>query len=130
MELEAEAPNPTPAELEILQVLWKRGPSTVRDVHEALRKERDTGYTTTLKLLQIMAEKGLVTRDEAGRAHLYTARLSQEQSRRRMVNDLVDRAFGGAAQQLVMHALASRKASAQELAEIRKLLDSMEEQNR
>jgi predicted transcriptional regulator len=127
---ERELPAPTPAELKILQVLWKRGPSTVRDVHDGLPDGRDTGYTTTLKILQILTEKGLVTRDEAARAHLYTARLSQEQSQRRMVNDLVERAFGGAAQKLVMHALASRKASPQELAEIRKLLDNMEEHDR
>src|SRR5438046_291100 len=95
---EPELPNPTPAELDILNVLWKRGPSTVREVHEAFRDGRETGYTTTLKLLQIMAEKGLVSRDETSRAHLYAARLSQEQSQRRMVDDLVQRAFGGAAQ--------------------------------
>jgi predicted transcriptional regulator len=130
MEKERELPAPTPAELEILQVLWRRSPRTVREVHDGLPEGRETGYTTTLKLLQIMTEKGLVTRDEDARAHLYTARLSQEQSQRRMVNDLVERAFGGAAQKLVMHALASRKASPHELAEIRKLLDSMEEQDR
>lgn len=127
MDRDPELPNPTPAELDILNVLWERGTSTVREVHEAMRHGRDTAYTTTLKLLQIMAEKGLVTRDETSRAHLYTARLSQEQSQRRMVDDLVQRAFGGAAQKLVLQALASRKASPSDLAEIRRLLDSIEE---
>jgi predicted transcriptional regulator len=121
-----DLPVPTPAELKILQVLWKRGTSTVREVHEALPDGSETGYTTTLKLMQIMTEKGLVTRDESARAHLYTARLSQETSQKRMVDELVERAFGGAAQKLVLQALSSRKASQAELDEIRKLLDSME----
>ena len=119
-------PQPTPAELSILQVLWKQGPSTVRDVHEALQDDRATGYTTTLKLLQIMTEKGLVSRQEVGRAHVYRAKQSEEQAQRRMVGDLLHRVFDGAAQKLVMHALESRKASAEELAEIRRLLDELE----
>ena len=123
---EESTPQPTPAELSILRVLWKQGPSTVRDVHEALQDDRATGYTTTLKLLQIMTEKGLVTRQEVGRAHVYRARQSEEQAQRRIVGDLLDRVFDGAAQKLVMHALASRKASAEELAEIRRLLDEIE----
>jgi len=125
-----DLPAPTQAERKILQVLWKRGTSTVREVHEALPDDSETGYTTTLKLMQIMTEKGLVTRDESARAHIYTARLSQETSQRRMVDDLVERAFGGAAQKLVLQALSSRKASPAELAEIRKLLDSMEGHDR
>jgi BlaI family transcriptional regulator, penicillinase repressor len=117
---------PTPAELEILGVLWKRGPSTVRDVQEALDQERPTGYTTVLKLLQIMTEKGLVRRDETNRAHVYAASLPEDHTQRQLVRDLVDRAFGGSAMKLVMHALSSRKASAGEIAHIRRMLDDME----
>jgi BlaI family transcriptional regulator, penicillinase repressor len=115
--------RPTEAELEILRVLWERGPSTVRHVHESLAQQRDTGYTTTLKLMQIMAEKGLVTRDESARTHVYTARLSQETTQRQLVNDLVERAFGGSAAELVLRALSSHKTSAEELGEIRRLID-------
>ena len=119
-------PNPTPAELDILRVLWRRGPSMVRDVFDTLNNEKPTGYTTVLKLLQIMTEKGLVVREEAGRAHVYEARQSEEQAQRKMVGDLLDRVFGGAAQRLVMQALTERKASPQEIAEIRSLLDRLE----
>jgi predicted transcriptional regulator len=115
--------RPTEAELEILRVLWERGPSTVRQVHESLSGQRDTGYTTTLKLMQIMVDKGLVTRDESSRTHVYTARLSQETTQRQLVNDLVDRAFGGSAAELVLRALSSHRTSAEELAEIRRLID-------
>src|SRR5689334_19153581 len=87
-------PRPTDAELAILRVLWDRGPSTVRAVHEALTDARETGYTTSLKLMQIMAEKGLVTRDESSRTHIYSARLTQDQTQRQLIADLVDRAFG------------------------------------
>jgi predicted transcriptional regulator len=114
--------RPTEAELAILRVLWERGPSTVRQVHESLAA-RDTGYTTTLKLMQIMADKGLVTRDESTRTHVYAARLSQETTQRQLVNDLVDRAFGGSAAELVLRALSSHKTSDDELREIRKLID-------
>jgi predicted transcriptional regulator len=116
-------PRPTDAELAILRVLWARGPSSVRKVHEALAETRDTGYTTTLKLMQIMAEKRLVTRDESARTHVYTARLTRDETQRQLVSDLVDRAFGGSAAALVMQALSSRAASAEELAEIRRLID-------
>ena len=115
--------RPTEAELEILRVLWERGPSTVRQVHESLAATRDTGYTTTLKLMQIMADKGLVTRDESTRTHIYAARMSQETTQRQLVNDLVDRAFGGSAAELVLRALSSHKTSDDELREIRKLID-------
>jgi predicted transcriptional regulator len=115
--------RPTEAELEILRVLWERGPSTVRQVHESVAEQRDTGYTTTLKLMQIMADKGLVTRDESTRTHVYTARLSQETTQRQLVNDLVDRAFGGSAAELVLRALSSHRTSDDELREIRKLID-------
>jgi BlaI family penicillinase repressor len=115
--------RPTEAELEILRVLWERGPSTVRQVHEVLAAARDTGYTTTLKLMQIMADKALVTCDESTRTHVYTARVSQETTQRQLVNDLVDRAFGGSAAELVLRALSSHKTSDEELQEIRRLID-------
>jgi predicted transcriptional regulator len=121
-----ETPRPTEAELAILRVLWRRGPSTVKDVHEELARSFQAVYTTTLKQLQIMAEKGLVTRDESQRAHLYTARLPEEQTQSQLVGDLLDRAFEGSASRLVMRALSSRPASAAELAEIRELLDQLE----
>ena len=119
-------PRPTDAELAILRVLWRRGPSTVKDVHEELDRRAPTGYTTTLKQLQIMTEKGLVTRDDSQRAHLYAARLAEEQTQSQLVGDLLDRAFAGSASRLVQRALSSRPASAEELAEIRQLLDELE----
>ena len=118
--------RPTAAELEILQVLWSRGPSTVRDVHEQLNAEKPTGYTTVLKLMQIMAEKDLVRRDEKQKAHIYSARIAREQTQTQLVRDMVDKLFGGSASSLVMNALSSRKASPEELAEIRRTLDEME----
>jgi predicted transcriptional regulator len=123
----AKIPRPTDAELAILRVLWTRGASTVRQVHEVLSKERPTAYTTALKLLQIMTEKGLVRRDATDRTHIYQARLSQEQTQRQLVRDLVDRAFGGSPSKLVLQALATRRASADELHEIRQLLDRRED---
>lgn len=114
--------RPTDAELAILGVLWNRGPSTVRQVHEALAQARDTGYTTTLKLMQIMVEKGLVTRDESARTHVYAAAASEAETQQRLVSDLADRAFGGSAAQLVMRALATHEPSAAELGEIRRLI--------
>ena len=120
-------PRPTEAELEILRVLWERGPSTVRHVHEALVGTRETGYTTTLKLMQIMADKRLVSRDESSRTHVYTASMSEEHTQRQLLNDLVDRAFGGSAAALVLRALSSRSTSDEELLEIRKLIDEARE---
>jgi BlaI family transcriptional regulator, penicillinase repressor len=119
-------PRPTDAELAILRVLWERGASTVRQVHEALIRERPTAYTTALKMLQIMTEKGLVRRDESDRTHVYFPRLSEEQTQRQLVRDLLDRAFGGSASKLVMQALATKRASAEELIEIRRLIDGRE----
>jgi predicted transcriptional regulator len=116
-------PRPTDAELAILRVLWERGPSTVRQVHEVLGRERPTAYTTALKLLQIMIDKGLVRRDETDRTHVYQARWSEEQTQRQLVRDLLERAFGGSASKLVVQALAAKRASAEELGEIRKLID-------
>ena len=115
-------PRPTEAELEILRVLWEEGPSTVRRVNERLSAGRDIGYTTTLKLMQIMADKGLVTRNETDRTHVYTARLSQSRTQRQLVSDLVDRAFGGSAAALVLQALSTRPASPAELEEIQRLI--------
>jgi predicted transcriptional regulator len=120
-------PKPTDAELAILRVLWDRGASTVRQVHEALAETRDTGYTTTLKLMQIMADKGLVTRNETARTHVYSAIAGQEQTQRQLVQDLVDRAFGGSAAQLVLRALSADDATDAELKEIRKLIDDYRE---
>lgn len=119
-------PKPTEAELTILRVLWQRGPSTVRQVNQALNEVRKTGYTTVLKFLQIMHEKGLVSRDEAPYAHVYEARLPQEQAQRTLVADLLDRAFEGSMSSLLLQALSSRKATAEELAEIRKILRNHE----
>ena len=119
-------PRPTPAELEILRVLWQQGPSTVREVQGRLEAERPTGYTTVLKLLQIMTDKGLVGRDESARAHVYAASAPQAQTQTQLVRDLVDRAFGGSAGQLVLHALSGRRASREELSRIRELLDRLE----
>jgi predicted transcriptional regulator len=116
-------PKPTDAELAILRVLWERGPSTVRQVHELVARDRPAAYTTALKLLQIMTEKGLVDRDERERTHIYRARLSEEQTQRQLVRDLLDRAFGGSQSKLVMQALATKRASADELREIRKAID-------
>jgi BlaI family transcriptional regulator, penicillinase repressor len=118
-----ELPRPTDAELEILRVLWDRNEATVREVHDAISKSRPAGYTTVLKLLQIMTDKGLVRRDESERAHVYRARLARQDTERQLVDDLLDRAFGGSASRLVMQALAGRAASAEEIAEIRKMLD-------
>ncbi len=119
-------PRPTDAELAILRVLWERGPSTVREVHDALSDSQDTGYTTVLKLLQIMTDKGLVVRDESQRAHVYATRESEQRTQHRLLGDLIDRAFGGSPAKLVMQALSGRKATAEELTQIRELLESME----
>ena len=119
----ATTPRPTDGELAILRILWDRGPSTVRQVHDVLTHERQAAYTTALKLLQIMTEKGLVERDERDRTHIYRARLSEETTQRQLVRDLLDRAFGGSSTKLVMQALATKRASAEELRDIRKAID-------
>ncbi|MDQ3747086.1 MAG: BlaI/MecI/CopY family transcriptional regulator [Acidobacteriota bacterium] len=119
-------PRPTDAELEILKVLWRRGPSTVREVFETLGEARGTGYTTVLKLMQIMAAKRLVKRDEGERAHRYEAALAEDETQRRLVGELVQKAFDGSAKKLVLQALSSRRATADELAEIRQMLDELE----
>lgn len=119
-------PRPTDGELAILRVLWDRGPSTVRQIHEVLAGEKDLGYTSVLKLLQVMTEKNLVTRDDRERSHVYAAAQSAERTRAHLVGDLLDRAFGGSAAKLVIQALSSRKTSRAELDEIRALLDAAE----
>ncbi|HEY8536260.1 MAG TPA: BlaI/MecI/CopY family transcriptional regulator [Vicinamibacterales bacterium] len=122
----ATPPRPTDAELSILRVLWERGPSTVRQVLESLSAEREIGYTTVLKLMQIMTDKGLLVRDESGRTHVYRARYGQAETQRLLVRDLLERAFGGSAMQLVQRALSARRATPEELAEIRRMLDEYE----
>lgn len=122
----SEQPRPTDAELEILRVLWQNGASTVRDVYAEVGKNKPIGYTTVLKLMQIMAEKGLVERDEEQRAHVYRARVQQDETQRRMVEDLLRRAFDGSAARLVVQALESGRTSAEELSQIRKLLDQFQ----
>jgi predicted transcriptional regulator len=118
--------RPTDAELTILQVLWDRGPSTVREVYKTLNSGKPVGYTTVLKFMQIMTDKGLVERDENCRPQLYRACLPREQTERQLIKDLVDRAFGGSARRLVMQALEVKKASPSELAQIEKLLKKLE----
>src|SRR5262245_33771593 len=122
-------PRPTQGELEILRTLWRRGPSSVREVHDTLAVSRKAGYTTVLKLLQIMGGKGLVTRDDRERTHVYRAALPQEQTQRQLIRDLVERAFDGSAGQLVLQALATRRASPEEMEAIRDLLDRAEGRN-
>ena len=118
--------RPTEAELGILRVLWENGPATVRDIQRVLNDLRPTGYTTVLKTIQIMTEKGLVDRDESVRPQIYRARHSQEQTQRQLVRDLVQRAFGGSVKSLVLQALSTKKSSTAELEEIEKLLDRIE----
>ena len=124
--MKKEIRRPTVAELRILQVLWDRGPSTVREVYRILNSGRNVGYTTVLKLMQIMTDKSLVERDENCRPQLYRPRLPREQTERELIKDLVDRVFGGSARRLVMRALGEKKASPSELAQIEKLLNKME----
>ena len=117
--------KPTDAELEILHVLWTNGPSTVRQVHETLSQSRDLGYTTALKLMQIMYEKGLLSREEDARSHTYTALVSEEDTQRNLVDRFVETAFRGSASKLVMQVLGHHKASREELDEIKNLLNSL-----
>jgi len=121
-----KVPQPTDRELTILRILWDLGPSTVRQVNEAMNKDRATGYTTTLKLMQIMTEKRLLVRDESQWKHIYKPAMSEERTQKQLVGDLLERAFSGSAEKLVMRALSTRKVSAKELARIRKMLDEFE----
>jgi BlaI family penicillinase repressor len=123
-------PRPTDAELKILTVLWSRGPSTVREVHEAIAHPKPAQYTTVLKLLQIMTEKGLVRRNAELRAHVYEASRPKEWTQRQLAGDLLQRAFGGSAKSLIVGALAARKTTREELAEVRKLLDEYEKRTK
>lgn len=120
------APKPTPTELEILRVLWDRGPSTVREVHETLSDAREIGYTTVLKIMQIMTAKGMVRRNEESRAHVYHACQPADKTKQQLVSDLLHRAFAGSASQLMMHALAGKKTPEREIEEIRRMLDRYE----
>ncbi len=130
MTKKAVVPKPTNAQLSILRVLWTRGASTVREVYEVLSEHRTFAYTTTLKLLQIMTAKGLTTRDVQGRVHRYQASLAEDETQRQLVGDLLDRAFGGSASKLVMQALATPRASPEEIKEIRRLLAAAERKRR
>jgi len=118
--------NPTPSELEILHILWTRGPSTVREIHEVLSKEKDVGYTSALKLLQIMTGKGLVTRVEDQRAHVYTATQPAETTKEQFAADVLQRVFRGSASQLMQHVLSGRRGSKKEIEEMRRMLDEYE----
>jgi BlaI family penicillinase repressor len=123
MERSAIIPRPTEAELELLQILWQKEPATVREIYDAVNEEKLAGYTTVLKLLQIMTNKGLVVRDEAARAHVYRAAFTQDAMQSRLLKDLSNRLFSGSATQLAMHALSMGPSSADELAAIRALLE-------
>jgi predicted transcriptional regulator len=118
--------NPTPSELAILQILWSRGPSTVREIHEVLAKEKDVGYTSALKFLQIMTAKGLVSRSEDQRAHVYTANQPAEKTKQQFAADVLKRVFSGSATQLMQHALSGRRGSKKEIEEMRRMLDEYE----
>lgn len=120
---EEDLPKPTEGELELLQVLWERDSATVRDLYDAMNQKRPVGYTSVLKQLQIMTEKGLVRRDEAERAHVYRTSLSQEETQNQFLKDLSDRLFSGSAAQLALHALTMEPASAEDLSEIRHLIE-------
>ena len=120
------SPKPTASELEILHVLWERGPSTVREVHQALSDKRAIGYTSVLKLMQIMTAKGTLRRNEEQRAHVYEAVQPAEKTKRQLALDVLQRVFDGSASQLMMHALADRKASKEEVDELRRLLNDYE----
>jgi BlaI family penicillinase repressor len=122
--------KPTASELEILRVLWARGPSTVREVHDSLQEKRSMGYTSVLKFLQIMTAKGSVRRNETQRAHVYEACVPAEQTKRQLAGDVLQRVFEGSASQLMMHALAGRRASREEINELRRLLDEYERNRR
>ena len=123
----AKQVKPTEAELAILNVLWERGPATVRQVQEVLSEARGTGYTTTLKLMQIMLDKGLLNRDDSSHAHVYRAAYTRGKAQKQLLSQLVDQVFEGSAQQLVMQALSSKKSTPEELAEIKNLISDLEE---
>lgn len=125
-----KVPKPTEAELEILQVLWEHGPSTVRFVNDLLSKQKNVGYTTTLKIMQIMADKHLLNRDTTGKTHIYKIAISQQKTQQQLIDKLMASAFGGSAMKLVMQALGNKKSTAAELNEIRAFLDQLEGGNK
>jgi BlaI family penicillinase repressor len=125
-----EPQKPTASELEILRVLWNRGPSTVREVYDSLREKKTLGYTSVLKLLQIMTTKGTVRRNETQRAHVYEACLPAEQTKRQIAGDMLQRVFEGSASELMMHALAGGRTSPEEIKELREMLDAYERNRR
>jgi BlaI family transcriptional regulator, penicillinase repressor len=120
--------KPTESELEILQILWKKSNASVREVHEELLQTKEAGYTTTLKLMQIMHEKGLVKRDDSIKTHIYQAAVSKEKTQKHLLNKMIDTVFGGSPGELVMQALGNHKASAEELEEIQRILDNLKKQ--
>jgi BlaI family transcriptional regulator, penicillinase repressor len=122
--------KPTDSELEILNILWEKGPSTVREIHEVLEKNKDAGYTTTLKLMQIMHDKGLLKRDATSKSHIYTANISQSKTQGQLVKRMIDNVFNGSASQMVMQALGNHKPSTGELNEIKKYLEEMEKKSK
>ena len=128
--MNAKPQKPTASELEILRVLWSRGPSTVREVYDALREKKTLGYTSVLKFLQIMTAKGTVRRNETQRAHVYETCVPAEQTKRQIAGDMLQRVFEGSASQLMMHALAGRRGSREEVEQMRRLLDEYERNRR
>lgn len=123
------SPQPTEAEIQILSVLWKIGPATVREVHTQLSTRREMGYTTVLKLMQIMAEKGLLLRDESQRSHVYRPKQKPEAMQKRIVRDVITKVFSGSTEQLVLRALTAKRATPDQIAEIRKMLDDLEQEH-
>ncbi len=126
----ARRPHPTKAELQILRVLWKNGPLSVRDVQNILNESKTTGYTTVLKTMQIMADKGLVERDDTRRPQIYRARYSEDRTQKQMLTDLIQRVYGGSVKALVMHAIGTQKPSDKELEAIEKLLERFEDKEK
>ena len=124
--MKEKLPKPTEGELEILRIIWEQGPSTVRVVNHHLSKVKEVGYTTTLKIMQIMAEKGLLERDTSGKTHIYRVAVSQQKTQQQLVNRVVEAAFGGSAMELVMQALGNKKSTSEEINEIRAFLDQLE----
>lgn len=120
-----ETPQPTDREVQILRILWDNGPSTVRKVNKEMNRQQPTGYTTTLKLMQIMTEKGLLVRDKSQFKHIYEPAITEEKTQKQLVGDLLDKVFSGSAEKLVMRALSAKKVSAAELAKIRRIIDKM-----
>jgi predicted transcriptional regulator len=126
--MSTKAIKPTESELEILQVLWERDKASVREVHEELLKSKEAGYTTTLKLMQIMFEKGLVSRDDSFKTHIYRASVSKEKTQQHLLGKMINTLFGGSSTELVLQALGNHKASASELEEIQRLLNNLKKQ--